>query len=125
MMDERTLTEILAAHADHLNRGGNGADYLVMFADHRDQLEPLLALAERVKGVLVPLQVSPAFRDQLRRDLTAAAQGRKGLSQPARPNHRLELFIGAAAIGVSVSLAGLVAYLRRNRSGRSARVVAG
>ena len=125
MMDERTLSEILAAHADHLNRGGNGKDYLVMFADHRDQLAPLLALAERVKRVLVPVQASPLFRDQLRRDLTSAAQGGRDTAQPVRPSHRLELVIGAAAIGVSVSLAGFVAYQRRSRNGRTERVAAG
>ncbi|MCC7355265.1 MAG: hypothetical protein IT330_16090 [Anaerolineae bacterium] len=121
MMDDRTLTEILAAHADHLNRGGDGADYLVMFADHRDQLAPLLTLAERVKRALVPMQASPLFRDRLRHDLATAALGRRDTPQPARPNHRLELVIGAAAIGVSVSLVGLVAYLRRSRGTRTVR----
>lgn len=122
-MDERTLTEILAAHADHINRGGNGEDYLTMFAAYREELAPLLALAERVKQALVPLKAHPAFREQLRRELTLAAQKRRTMPRPARANYRLEWMIGAAAIGVSVSLAGLVAFLRRSR--HSQRVSAG
>jgi hypothetical protein len=124
-MDDRTLAEILAAHADHINRGGNGADYLTMFAAYREELAPLLALAERVKQVLVPLKANPAFRDQLRRELTLAAQRKRAMPQPARNHHRWEWMIGAAAIGVSVSLAGLVALLRRSRGGHSQRASAG
>ena len=51
-MEERVLAEILAAHADQLKKGqGKGNDYLAMFPDYQEELEPLLGIAEKVKEV--------------------------------------------------------------------------
>ena len=119
-MDDRVLIEILAAHADQLNRVGEGTHYLEAFPDYRDALAPLFALAERVKRVLVPLKVRKHFRDQLRRDLAIAAPEKQALAPQSTHSHRLEWVIGAAVIGVSVSLLGIVALWRRSRNGRAA-----
>ena len=114
-MEEKLLAEILAAHASGLNEGRNrkGA-FLSLFPAYRDQLEPLLGLAERAKDLLVPRKPSAAFRRALGQDLVAAA--RQMVAQEARrPARRPRPMVlwGAAAL----SLAGLLALFLHLRPG--------
>jgi hypothetical protein len=124
-MADREWIEILATHADKLNAGGNEeAEYLAALPEHQDTLEPLLALARKVKDALAPVEPDPAFCENLRLSLLAAAHQRlasrlslraEGSTRAQRPvhlfrRHRKGILIGAAALCSVVSVAGIVAY---------------
>ena len=113
-MTDKVLTEVLAAHADDLNRGkADRKVYLKQAPDQREELEALLRLTERIKRALVPVQPSPTFVKNLVRQLVVADD--KGAARPAR-GYRREVVIGAAAVGSALSVIGLVAYLVRSRA---------
>jgi len=119
-MADRKWIEILASHADKLNAGTNEeAEYLATLPEHQDTLQPLLALARKVKDALAPVEPDPAFRENLRLSLLAAAHQRSASrlssTKSKRPvrlfrRHRKEILIGAAALGSVISVAGIVAY---------------
>lgn len=118
-MEKKLLAEILAAHASELKEGHHRKEaYLSLFPAYRDQLEPLLGLAERAKGLLAPQKPSAAFRRALGQDLVAAARqvAAQGARRSAR-RPRTAVFWGAAALGSALSLAGLVALFRHFRPG--------
>ena len=117
-MKEKVLAEILAAHADQLKKGqGKGSDYLVMFPEYQEKLEPLLEIAEKVKEVLEPVEPAPAFCQSLHEDLLAAARRKLAgeVPQLAR-SHGRQILIRAAALGSAVSVVGALAYLIRSRA---------
>ena len=132
-MADREWIEILATHADKLNAGTNEeAAYLATLPEHQDTLEPLLALARKVKDALAPVEPAPAFCENLRLSLLAAARQR--LASPLsstksqRPTHlfrrhRKEILIGAAALGSVVSVAGIVAYWIHTRAAKAQRAL--
>jgi len=126
-VSQRMLTEILAAHADHLARGEDREEeYLSLFAEYRKELAPLLSIARQVKGVLAQVQPSEAFRRRLHNELVAAARQRlaAGPRQCRSVWHR-PWVIGVAALGSAVSIAsalGVIAYLRRNKATKPAAV---
>jgi hypothetical protein len=116
-MEEKLLAEILAAHASELNKGRRRKEaYLSLFTAYRDQLEPLLGLAEQVKGLLAPQTPSAAFHRALRQDLMKAAR-QVAAERTRRPTRSLKptLLWGAAALGSALSLAGLMALFRHFR----------
>jgi hypothetical protein len=117
-MEDKVLVEILAAHADQLNKGqGKGSDYLAVFPDYQEELKPLLETAEKVKQVLEPVEPAPAFCQSLHEDLLAAGQRRLAgeIPQLSR-SRRKQLLIGAAAVG-----AGALAYFIRSRAATEAQ----
>jgi len=117
-MEDKVLAEILAAHADQLKKGqGKGSDYLVMFPEYQEKLEPLLETAEKVKQVLEPVEPAPAFCQSLHEDLLAAARRKLAgeVPQLAR-SHGRQILIRAAALGSAVSVAGAIAYFIRSRA---------
>ena len=125
-MEEKVLTEILAAHADQLKKGqGKGSDYLAMFPEYQEKLKPLLETVEKVKGVLEPVEPAPAFCQGLHDDLLAAGQRRlaEGVPQLAR-SHGRQVLIRAAALGSAVSVAGAIAYFIRSRAAAETQAVA-
>jgi hypothetical protein len=139
-MADREWIEILATHADRLNAGTNEeAAYLATLPEHQDTLQPLLALARKVKDALVPVQPDPAFRENLRLSLLAAAHQwsasqlslrAEGSTKSQRPvhlfrRHRKEILIGAAAVGSVVSVAGIVAYWIHTRAAKAQRALPG
>ena len=133
-MANREWIEILATHADKLNAGTNEeAEYLATLPEQQDTLQPLLALARKVKNALAPVEPNPAFRENLRLSLLAAAHQRSvsRLSlKPQRPvhlfrSHRKEILIGAAALGSVVSVAGIVAYWIHARAAKAQRALPG
>jgi len=127
-VSERMLTEILAAHADHLVRGeAKEAQYLTLFPDYREELAPLLELAQQVRETLAPrgaglasVHPSEAFRRRLRQELLTTARQRVAVPLPTdRSRWRQPWVIGAAARGSVISLAsavGVIAYLRRAKA---------
>jgi hypothetical protein len=141
-MADREWIEILATHADKLNAGVNEeAEYLATLLEHQDTLQPLLALARKVKDALAPVQPDPAFCENLRLSLLAAARQRlasrpslragpqaEGSTKPQRPihlftRHRKEILIGAAALGSVVSVASIVAYWIHTRTAKAQRAL--
>ena len=128
-MADRELIEILATHADKLNVGTNKeAEYLATLPEHQDTLQPLLALAQKVKYALAPVEPGPAFCENLRLSLLAAAHqraaSRLSSTKSQRPvhlfrRHRKEILIGAAALGSVVSVAGIVAYWIHARAAKA------
>ena len=138
-MADREWIEILATHADKLNIGTNEeTEYLATLPEHQDALQPLLALARKVKDALAPVEPDPAFRENLRLSLLAAARQwlasrlslqAEGLTKSQRPvhlfrRHRKEILIGAAALGSVVS-AGIVAYWIHTRAAKAQRALPG
>ena len=139
-MADREWIEILATHADKLNAGTNEeAEYLATLPEHQDTLQPLLALARKVKDALAPVEPDPAFCENLRLSLLAVAHQRlasrlslraEGSAKSQRPvhlfrRHRKEILIGAAALGSVVSVAGIVAYWIHARAAKAQRVLSG
>ena len=133
-MADREWIEILATHADKLNIGTNEeTEYLATLPEHQNALQPLLALARKVKDALAPVEPDPAFRENLRLSLLAAAHQRsvsRLSSKPQRPVHlfrsyRKEILIGAAALGSVVSVAGIVAYWIHARAAKAQRALPG
>ncbi|MBC8263367.1 MAG: hypothetical protein H8E47_04500 [Anaerolineales bacterium] len=125
-MEERVLTEILAAHADQLKKGqGKGSDFLAMFPDYQEKLKPLLETAEKVSEVLEPVEPAPAFCQSLHNDLLAAGQRRlvEEVPQLGRSDGR-QILIRAAALGSAVSVAGAIAYLIRSRAAAETQAAA-
>lgn len=120
-VSERVLTEILAAHADLLVRGeAKGAQYSTLFPDYREELVPLLELAQEVRETLASVHPSEAFRRRLRQELLTTARQRVAVPLPTdRSRWRQPWVIGAAALGSVISLAsavGVIAYLRRAKA---------
>ena len=139
-MADREWIETLTTHADKLNAGGNEeAEYLATLPEHQDTLQPLLALARKIKDALTPVEPDPAFCENLRLSLLAAARQRlvsrlslraEGSPESQRPihlfrRHRTEILIGAAALGSVVSVAGIVAYWIHIRAAKAQRALPG
>ena len=123
-MEEKVIAEILAAHADQLNKGREmGSDYLAMFPDYQEELKPLLETAEKVKEALALVeQPTPAFCQSLHDDLVAAGQRRLAESAPQLARgHGRQILIRAAALGSAVSVAGAIAYFIRSRAAAEAQ----
>lgn len=137
-MRDELLIELLAAHADHLNEGGNHTQtYLAMFPEDQDTLAPLLELATQLKMILAPVKMPPAFRAQLQTALVQAADGlspaaawRSRLVFPPRLPVRLldlpvftrlpgppdrQVWVRAAAGGAGLAAAGVAAYVLHER----------
>ncbi len=121
------MTELLTAHADELNSGGQARKegYLAAFPGEPGELESLLDVAARVKRVLKPVKPEPAFRARLRNGLLLAAhhQQAQRILVEKRGEPQWGWLLGAAAIG---SAAGLIAVVWRSRSehGQESRVAA-
>jgi hypothetical protein len=116
-MDEQTVADILATHADRLNLGEREAAGLPgLSAEQLSALDPLMRVAERIQGVLAPVQPSPTFVRQLGQQLIATtSRGRKAMTQRTRR----AILIVAAALGSAVSVAsavGIIIYLIRHRA---------
>src|SRR5512142_2585888 len=118
-MSTDLMTEILSAHADELNSGGQvrKETYLRAFPGESEELESLLEVAARVKRVLKPVKLEPVFRTRLRNGLVMAAHHQRAqrifVEKHGEP--QWGWLLGAAALG---SAAGLIAVVWRSRSER-------
>lgn len=116
-MDEKLLEEILAEHADALNRGEDETEALLArYPEARGRLESLLGLTQRLRSALVPVEPPASFIRELGESLSQAAvhSGRA----VARRTRQTVLII-AAVVGYLFSMVGLVVLLIRRRTRRS------
>ncbi len=95
---------------------------------------PFLSLARELAALLIPLQPSPQFRDDLEHSLVAAARqqnarvalsgydpyGQVSLEREGFERRGVIGAAAAAAVGSAVSIAGIMAYVWRHRSDRAA-----
>lgn len=139
-MADKEWIEILATCADRLNAGAEEeTKYLATLPERQDALQSLLALTQKVKDALTPVEPDPAFRENLHLSLLAAAHQRLA-SRPSlraedstksqRPihlfrRHRKEILIGAAALGSIVSVAGIIAYWIHARAAKAQHALPG
>lgn len=109
-MEEKALLNLLAAHADALNRGEaiSTVDWLVDYPSEVGRIVSLLQMAWAIKQVLVPVHPSTLFKSELRQQLiqAEAVSGANGSSH-------LAVWWGAALIGSVLSIAGLALWLVR------------
>lgn len=114
-IDEQTLIDILAAHADQLNAGLlQSIALLSVSAAQLAALRPLLQLAERISQALTPVEPSPVFIASLELEL-----GRE-IHRPAQSlftRYRKTTLVALATLGSAASVSGVVLlYLLRLRA---------
>lgn len=119
MTNKKLISEILSAHADHLLARRNRAeDYAQLFPDNTE-LPPLLSLADHVKSALQPVNLPRSFKEQLQRDLMAAAQMKQveqvRIAAQKRANRSLAI-IALAFLIAGAALSGLAWLLYRQKS---------
>jgi hypothetical protein len=99
-MDEERMTEALSAYVGGLSEGSG----IELPVKEREQLVPLLRLADQLQQTMRPVEPSLAFVRSLRDELEKEAQRQIAL----RKRKRRFAVIGAAAVGSVVSVASLV-----------------
>jgi hypothetical protein len=108
------VTELLAAHADQLNRNDAIANdsVLAAFPQDREELAALMQVAARVKQTLKPVTPAPAFRARLHDGLMLAAhhQQAQRIYIDKRGEPQWGWLLGAAAA------AGIIAVVWRSRT---------
>lgn len=93
-MNYRIAREILMSHADSLRQG---YDVTEDMAARYPELEPLMRMAQQVKGVLQIVPVSAEFAADLQHELMNAPY--KVIEAPAEAQHQQKgLIIGVAAV---------------------------
>ena len=115
-MQDVDLVDLLAAQAEALVSGTNESQWLSDYEPHKlEAARPLMEVARALRRVLVPVPTPPAFRAQLRDELisgatpSSRARNPVTISAPRRPR----VWLGAAAVGSLLSLAGLLFFWRR------------
>ncbi|MHB1133652.1 MAG: hypothetical protein ACYC4L_14870 [Chloroflexota bacterium] len=82
------------------------------------ELTALAWLSKRLFDALRPVEPAPAFRNALHATLVAEARSQQSATPTSwADQHRREILIGAAALGSTLSLAGMVALVRHRRDG--------
>lgn len=126
-MDEKLLAELLDAYTEKLLREGDerAEEVLEAFPQYKETFAPLAKLVKELRGVLVPISPSPAFRRELLARLKACTPApRREMFRGWVSEHRRELAMGAALVGSAFSLAGVVAYFVRMHGSKQARKAA-
>ena len=120
-MKTREVRDILAFHADQLIIGRTSPNRDL--ARH-EQVSALLALAEQVQGILVPVVPDADYRRRLHGELVLNAQSRETEPGSSRfRQHRKGIIIGAAAVGSVASVVGVVvAFIMYLRHGRATHI---
>ncbi len=108
------VTEILATHADELNRNQVVPSDSLLAASprEREELASLMAVAARLKQTLKPVEPAPAFRARLHDGLMLAAhhQQAQRIYVEKRGEPQWGWLLGAAAA------AGIIAVVWRSRT---------
>jgi len=106
------ISDVLAAHADQILQGQNYEEtYTQLFPEDKN-LPPLLNLAEQVKETLQPVSPPNAFKEQLQRDLMAAAR----LKQAQAEQHNKSSLFVPLLISAAIALMGLMFLRLRQQS---------
>jgi hypothetical protein len=85
-------------------------------------LAPLLAIANEIALLMVPVRPRPAYRYELRRGLVSAARQQRAhrtllaFASASLGDTDRRWFVGAAVVGSALSVAGLLAYVWRQRA---------
>ena len=115
-MQEADLVNLLVAQAEALVSNTDERQWLSDYEPRKLQAaRPFMEVARLLRRLLVPVPTPPAFRLQLRNELLSGAasspRARKtvAISAPRRPR----VWLGAAAVGSILSLAGLLFFWRR------------
>ncbi len=121
-MNQRIADELVWRYVDLLHQGSENAERcLSLFPAYRDQLEPLLGLARRLSMSLAPVEPSPTFASQLKKDLLLAAAARQHRAPQMAATH--DLWWRAAAVGSAVSVVAAVAVMLRSHNHSQAEPV--
>jgi hypothetical protein len=120
-MNKKEEQDFLAAYTDHLLGLGPGPELT-----RHDRVGGLLALADHLSAILVPVQPDRDFRRRLHGDLILKAQCRTVEPQTSLfQQHRKGILIGAA-LGSVASVVGLVlAFVLRQRHQRAGQAATG
>jgi hypothetical protein len=107
--------DLLSAYTDQLVR--DPARKPTPAAGRDQMLDGLVQVVDLLHDVLQPVRPRVAYRERLRQRLLMAAQELQSepLLSPWQ-QRRVGWLLGAAAVGSAVSVAGVIAYLLRNRS---------
>ena len=111
-MKQRSLIDLVNAYTDGLLAGNlTEGDYL-SYSAQPDDVTELLKLTDDIAGLLVPINPSPKFVQQLG---AAAAPAEIIIAQPSSK----KIWLGALLSGSLVSAIGVLAlwWMRRNRRG--------
>lgn len=115
-MKEVEMADFLAAHAEALVSGADEKQWLAGYERHEvEAAAPLLEVARLLQRVLVPVPTPAPFRTRLREALSGGAaigSGVKG-TVTVSSRRRPRVWLGAAAVGSILSLAGLLFFWRR------------
>jgi hypothetical protein len=109
-MDKKRLKEILAAHADQLNRSEQESPAQPL-AEEDEELTTLLNVAKQVQSTLTPLTPDTNFETELKRELLATAHLRQAQGY-IPPNPERDLLILAAVMGLFVGIVSIWVFLR-------------
>jgi hypothetical protein len=117
-MNRKLLKEILAIHADQLtqNRQVKTEDYPELSPEDKQELAPLLDVAERVKSTLKPVNPPRKFETNLKKELLTTAHLHQAEGYTS-PNPERDLLILVATVGFFISLAAVLLALRLRRQG--------
>lgn len=108
MKNVTEIVEILAAHADALNRGDdNEASLLAGYPHYADEMRPLFYLARLLKGILVPVHPPAGFVSRLQHQLVSVENA------PAGWGYSRFVVWAGALLGSTVPLLGLLLYVYR------------
>jgi hypothetical protein len=118
-MGSKEVAEMADVQENSLSAEAEGQKtQLAAVAGPQCEVESLMIVAERVRRALVPVEPSPDFVRNLRRNLLAMAERK----QPtASPSARRVLLIGAAALGSVLSVAGIIVYVVYARANAGAK----
>jgi len=109
-MESKALLELLAAHADALNRDEtvDTADWLADYPSEAGHIVSLLQLARVIKQALAPVHPSALFKNELRQRLLQA-----DFAPEANGSSHRAVWWGAAVVGSVLSITGLALWLLR------------
>lgn len=115
-MKEVEMADFLAAHAEALVSGVDEKQWLAGSEQHEvEAAAPLLEVARLLQRVLVPVPTPTPFRTRLREALSGGAPTTSGMERKVTVSarRRPRVWLGAAAVGSILSLAGLLFFWRR------------
>ena len=108
-MKQARLSDLLASHADALNRGEDVSGVLLTeFGQTFPELEGLLRLASLVKQALVPIAPPPTMVARIWRTLHRNEQ-----MQALPAFTRQGIWVGVLGAGLLLSVAGILIWLFR------------